>query len=156
MSEASDEIMTSDSRSSTAESFRILLANLDFMLASTAEDKAKTIFVTSSIPKEGKTFVSINLASTIALTSKKVLIIGLDIRNPKLNEYINLPAKGLTNYLARNEKNINEYIVKVDNFDNFYALPSGVIPPNPVELLSNNKINELFDELKFLYLMIAM
>lgn len=147
-SESNDKIIEVNSRSSSAEAIRMIRTNLDFILGNVSEEKCKTIFVTSSIPKEGKTFVSINLASTIALTSKKVLIIGLDIRNPKLNEYINLPAKGLTNYLARNENNINEYIVKVENFENFYALPSGVIPPNPVELLSNNKINVLFDELK--------
>ena len=147
-SESNDKIIEVNSRSSSAEAIRMIRTNLDFILGNISDEKCKTIFVTSSIPKEGKTFVSINLASTIALTSKKVLIIGLDIRNPKLNEYINLPAKGLTNYLARNENNINEYIVKVENFENFYALPSGVIPPNPVELLSNNKINVLFDELK--------
>jgi tyrosine-protein kinase Etk/Wzc len=147
-SESNDQIIEIDSRSSTAEAIRMIRTNLDFVLGNIAEDKCKTIFVTSSIPKEGKTFISINLAATIALTSKKVLVIGMDIRNPKLNNYISLPAVGLTNYLAKNDQNINDYIVKVDNYDNLYALPSGVIAPNPVELLSSTKVSELFTQLK--------
>lgn len=147
-SESNDQIIEIESRSSSAEAVRMIRTNLDFILGNIPDDKCKTIFVTSSIPKEGKTFVSINLAATIALTSKKVLIIGMDIRNPKLNDYITLPTVGLTNYLAKNDQNINDYIVKIDKYDNLYALPSGVIAPNPVELLSSSKINELFTTLK--------
>ncbi|NMH25338.1 GumC family protein [Flavobacterium solisilvae] len=147
-SESSDQIIEVASRSSSAEAVRMIRTNLDFILGNVAENQCKTIFVTSSIPKEGKTFISINLAATIALTAKKVLIIGMDIRNPKLNNYITIPTNGLTNYLAKNDQDIHDYIVKVDKFDNLYALPSGVIPPNPVELLSSNKINELFTALK--------
>jgi tyrosine-protein kinase Etk/Wzc len=147
-SESNDQIIEIESRSSSAEAVRMIRTNLDFILGNIPDDKCKTIFVTSSIPKEGKTFVSINLAATIALTSKKVLIIGMDIRNPKLNDYITLPTVGLTNYLAKSDQNINDYIVKIDKYDNLYALPSGVIAPNPVELLSSSKINELFTTLK--------
>lgn len=147
-SDSNDKIIEVNSRSSSAEAIRMIRTNLDFVLGNIPDDRCKTIFVTSSIPKEGKTFVSINLASTIALSSKKVLIIGLDIRNPKLNDYMNLPSVGLTNYLAKNDQNIHDYIVKAENFENLYVLPSGVIPPNPVELLSTNKINLLFDLLK--------
>lgn len=147
-SESNDQIIEVASRSSSAEAVRMIRTNLDFILGSVAENQCKTVFVTSSIPKEGKTFVSINLAATIALTAKKVLIIGMDIRNPKLNNYITIPTNGLTNYLAKNDQDIHDYIVKVEQFDNLYALPSGVIPPNPVELLSSPKVNELFEVLK--------
>jgi Mrp family chromosome partitioning ATPase len=75
--------MKGGSRTSSAEA-RIVKTNLEFMLSTVSEGRAKTILVTSTIPKEGKTFISVNLAATFALTGKKVLLIGMDIRNPKL------------------------------------------------------------------------
>ncbi len=143
-----ESIIVANSRSSFSEAIRMIRTNLEFMLAHVDKNKCKTIFVTSSISKEGKTFCAVNLAATIALSEKRVLIIGLDIRNPKLNNYINLPSKGLTNYLSKQDGNIIDYINKVDSIPNLHALASGVIPPNPVELLRNNKINVMFDELK--------
>ncbi len=147
-SESNEQIIQSNSRSSSAEAIRMIRTNLEFMLSHVPENQCKTIFVTSSIPKEGKTFCAINLATTIALSGKKVLIVGLDIRNPKLDNYIDLPTKGLTNFLSKNNEDINDYIVNVKGFENFYALPSGAIPPNPVELLLNDRISVMFDELK--------
>ena len=147
-SKDNEEIIKVNSRSSSAEAIRMIRTNLEFMLSHVIQNKCKTIFVTSSISKEGKTFCAVNLATTIALSGKKVLLIGLDIRNPKLDSYINLPAKGLTNYLSSQEGTINDYIVKVDAVNSLYAIASGVIPPNPVELLMNDKINTMFDALK--------
>ena len=72
----------------------------------------------------------------------------MDIRNPKIDKYVNIPEKGLTNYLAKQNEDINNYIVKLENFDNYYVLPSGVIPPNPVDLLMSPKIEDLFTSLK--------
>jgi tyrosine-protein kinase Etk/Wzc len=141
-------IIVANNRSSFSEAIRMIRTNLEFMLAHVAKNKCKTIFVTSSISKEGKTFCAINLAATIALSEKRVLIIGLDIRNPKLNNYIDLPSKGLTNYLSKQDGYIIDYIINVDSIPNLYALASGVTPPNPVELLMNDKINVMFDELK--------
>ncbi|MFZ4107278.1 polysaccharide biosynthesis tyrosine autokinase, partial [Flavobacterium sp.] len=143
-----ESIIVANSRSSFSEAIRMIRTNLEFMLAHVDKNKCKTIFVTSSISKEGKTFCAVNLAATIALSEKRVLIIGLDIRNPKLNNYIDLPSKGLTNYLSKQDGDIIDYIIKVDSIPNLHALASGVIPPNPVELLRNNKINVMFDELK--------
>jgi hypothetical protein len=112
-SENEDEIFKASSRSSSAEAIRIVRTNLDFMLGAVTDGLAKTVFVTSTLPKEGKTFVTMNLASTIAMTNKKVLLIGLDIRNPKIDRYVKLPSKGLTNYLAKNGENINDYILSI-------------------------------------------
>ena len=96
-SETPNEIVDTSSRSSTAEAMRIVRMNLDFMLNQVPEGKAKTILFTSTISGEGKTFLSVNLAGIFALSGKKVLLIGMDIRNPKLNEYIDLPSSaGLT------------------------------------------------------------
>lgn len=136
-------------RTSTAEALRIVRTNLEFLLNEVEENAAKVIFLTSTFPKEGKTFVSVNLASIIAQSDKKVLLIGMDVRNPKLDDYLIIPQKGLTNYIAdKNQTPIEKYIVSADGIENLSILPSGVIPPNPAELLMNKKVGEMFEELK--------
>ena len=142
-------IIESTSRTSTAEAIRIVRTNLEFLLTNVPEEEAKTIFLTSTYPKEGKTFISVNLATTIALSEKKVLLVGLDIRNPKLEEYLDLPTNGITNYLSsKNSKSIHDYIVKIDGFNNLNVLVAGVVPPNPAELLMSQKVEEMFVALK--------
>lgn len=150
-SESHEEMINTNSRSSSAEAIRIVRTNLEFMLTGVEGEKGKTIFVTSTIPGEGKTFISVNLAGTIALSGKKVLLVGMDIRNPKLAEYMPIRSEGVTNYLSKHDTNLSDYITKLDNFENFHVLSSGVIPPNPVELLMNDKINKMFAELKETY-----
>lgn len=145
---SANELITTTSRSSAAEALRIAKTNLEFMLNHVPDGQAKTIFLTSTFPKEGKTFITANIAATIALSGKKVLLIGMDIRNPRLDDYITIPSKGLTNYLSSKEDNINDYIIKHNGFEEFYVLPSGVIPPNPAELLMSKKVDTLFDQLK--------
>lgn len=151
-SDTPNEIMRSESRSSSAEALRIISTNLEFMLSNVPVGQAKTIFLTSTFAKEGKTFVSVNLAATFALTGKKVLLMSMDIRNPKLNEYISLPDdRGITNYLSSNDFKIEDLILKQEGFKNFDILPSGVIPPNPAELLMGEKVENLFKSLKLQY-----
>ncbi|MBP8155781.1 MAG: polysaccharide biosynthesis tyrosine autokinase [Leadbetterella sp.] len=148
-SSSPDKLIDATSRSRTAEALRIVQTNLDFMLNQVAEGSAKTIFLTSTIPGEGKTFLAVNLAGTIALTGKKVLLLGMDIRDPKLKEYLQLPnSKGLTDYLSSNKVSISDCIFKSKDFENLSILPAGIIPPNPTELLMNKKVGELFDQLK--------
>ena len=145
-------ILNTSSRSSTAEALRIIRTNLEFILSDVVNNKAKTIFVTSTYPKEGKTFIALNLASTIALSEKRVLLVGLDIRNPKLQEYLTLPEKGITNFLTNKENHsIEKYIVKAKEVSNLDVLTAGVIPPNPAELLMSNRLGNMFGELKSLY-----
>ena len=147
-----NEVMKSESRSSSAEALRIISTNLQFMLAKVPEGQAKTIFLTSTFPKEGKTFVSVNLAATFALTGKKVLMMSMDIRNPKLEEYVSLPDdRGITNYLSSKELKIEDLILRQEGFKNFDIFPSGVIPPNPAELLMGEKVEDLFKYLKMKY-----
>jgi capsular exopolysaccharide synthesis family protein len=151
-SDAPNEIMKSESRSSSAEALRIISTNLQFMLSNVTEGQARTIFLTSTFPKEGKTFVSLNLAATFALTGKKVLLLSMDIRNPKLEEYIILPDdRGVTNYLSSKDLKIEDLILKQDGFKNFDILPPGIIPPNPAELLMGDKVENLFKTLKLQY-----
>lgn len=148
-SETPNEIVDTTSRSSTAEAMRIVRMNLDFMLNQVPEGQAKTILFTSTLSGEGKTFLSVNLAGIFALSGKKVLLVGLDIRNPKLNEYMDLPSSaGLTNYLSSTNVKIEDYIVKHKGFEQLYVLPPGSIPPNPTELLMNKKVDELFAQFK--------
>ncbi len=150
-SDSPTEIIRSESRTSTAEALRIIRTNLEFMLAKVSDGRAKTIFLTSTFPKEGKTFVSVNLAATFALSGKKVLLIGMDIRNPRLDEYLSIPDRGVTNYLSSKTLVLEDLIVKYDGFEDFHILPAGVIPPNPAELLMNKKVDGLFETLKNQY-----
>lgn len=147
-SETPNQIIQSESRTSSAEALRIIRTNLEFMLSKVPEGIAKTIFLTSTFPKEGKTFVSVNLAATFALSGKKVLLIGMDIRNPRLDEYVSIPERGFTNYLSSNTLKIEDLIIKYAGYEHFHILPAGVIPPNPAEILMNKKVDALFESLK--------
>jgi tyrosine-protein kinase Etk/Wzc len=150
-SDTPSEIIKSESRTSSAEALRIIRTNLEFMLSKVPTGVAKTIFVTSTFPKEGKTFVSVNLAATFALSGKKVLLVGMDIRDPKLEEYLTLPNRGLTNYLSSKDLVLEDLIVKHDGYEEFHILPAGIIPPNPAELLMNKKVDVLFKNIKTQY-----
>lgn len=141
-------LIQKNSRTSAAEAIRIVRTNIEFLLKDVVNESAKTIFLTSTFPKEGKTFISCNLAATLAHANKKVLLIGLDIRNPKLNEYMTIPENGLTNFLSQNENTVEEYIIKLEGFNNFYVLPSGIVPPNPAEMLMDSKLDDLFKKFK--------
>jgi len=134
-----------------AEAFRILITNMNFMLPK--EKKGKIVFVTSTVKGEGKTFASVNLALTLANPKKKVIIIGSDIRNPQLQRYN--PARkgltGLTEYLYSDNTKLED-IVHVSSFNpHLDVIYSGMIPPNPTELLSNGRYEILLDELKGKY-----
>ncbi|MDV7697283.1 polysaccharide biosynthesis tyrosine autokinase [Chryseobacterium soli] len=135
-----------------AEAFRILITNMNFMLPKDNK-KGKVVFVTSTVKGEGKTFASVNLALTLANPKKKTIIIGSDIRNPQLQRY-NTARKGLaglTEYLYSDQANLDE-IIHVSSFNpNLDVIYSGMIPPNPTELLSNGKYEILLDQLKLKY-----
>lgn len=144
-------VVRKNTNSSVSEAFRLLRTNIQFLMGGETK-QLKTIFVTSSIAKEGKSFVAINLASSYALNEKNVLLIGLDLRIPKIMKYMGLNAeKGVSNYLIEREKAITEYIIPKNDRINFDILAPGDIPPNPAELLSNPRIGEMFAELQKKY-----
>ncbi|WP_419487232.1 GumC family protein [Chryseobacterium bernardetii] len=146
----SDIVQVND-LSPMAEAFRILITNMNFLLPK--KDKGKVVFVTSSVKGEGKTFVSVNLALTLATPKKKVIIIGSDIRNPQLQRY-NTSRRGLTGlteYLYSDQTKLED-IIHVTSFNpHCDVIYSGMIPPNPTELLSNGRYEELLDNLRAKY-----
>ena len=138
-------VITKDGRSSTAEAFRLLRTNLDFMLTATNKKKGKTIFLTSTVSGEGKSFVSINLACTLALSGKKVALLGMDLRAPKITEYISVyNGKGITNYIMDDSLGLEDLKINLPKHQGLDIYPSGIIPPNPAELLMHPRVDELF------------
>ena len=130
-----------------AEAFRIIRSNIDFMLKDVTET-SKKLFVTSTKAQEGKSHTTTNLASSISFSNKSVLLIEMDIRMPKILDYLELkdkPKIGLTDYIADKSIKPDEIIVKYK--DNAYLdiIPSGSIPPNPSELLMSERVEELFN-----------
>ncbi len=142
------ELVEVNDLSPMAEAFRIIITNMNFLLPK--KEKGKTVFVSSSVKGEGKTFVSVNLALTLASGKNRVLIIGSDVRNPQLQRY-NPSRKGLaglTEYLHDDQTTLQD-IIHVSSFNsNCDVIYSGSIPPNPTELLSNGRYEQLIEEVK--------
>ena len=129
-----------------SETFRNIRTNLQFML----ENDKKVILVTSTVSGEGKSFISANLAISLSLLGKKVVIVGLDIRKPGLNKVFNISKReqGITQYLANPEKNLMDLVQLSDVSKNLYILPGGTVPPNPTELLARDGLDKAIETLK--------
>jgi len=131
------------------ELFRTLRNNIQFILD---EPDKKIVLVTSTVPGEGKTFVSINTAVSFALSEKKILLIGMDIRNPKLAVDMDFSkGAGLTSYLSGSESDWKQLVTTINEFPNLDVLQAGAIPPNPNELLMKPALKHLLDEAKEVY-----
>ena len=128
-----------------SETFRNVRTNLQFIL----ENGQKVILVTSTVSGEGKSFISSNLAISLSLLGKRVVIVGLDIRKPGLNKVFNIPRKeqGITQYLSNPEKNLMDFVQPSD-VKNLYILPGGTVPPNPTELLARDGLDKAIEILK--------
>ncbi|MEE3037935.1 MAG: polysaccharide biosynthesis tyrosine autokinase [Bacteroidota bacterium] len=142
-----DLINVNNPKSSIAESFRSIRTNIQYLAS---DKKEKVICLTSSVSGEGKTFVSMNLASIISLTGEKTLLIGADLRKPKISDSFKLKnTVGLSSYLSN--QNTKEEIIKQTNNEHLDIILSGPIPPNPSELLNLQKMKNLLEELKSQY-----
>lgn len=140
-SDAKELIVFENPKSNIAESFRDLRTNLEFMLSGT---QAKVISIHSTNPSEGKTFNTTNLATILAMNDNKVLIIGADMRKPKLHKI----------FKVENDHGLSTCLIGLDTFEqvifptqieNLYLLPSGPIPPNPAEILSKPAMKNLIE-----------
>ena len=129
-----------------SETFRNVRTNLQFML----ENGKNVILVTSTISGEGKSFLSANLAISLSLLGKKVVIVGLDIRKPGLNKVFNIPKKehGITQYLTNTTANLMDFVQPSDINKNLFILPGGTVPPNPTELLARGGLEKAIETLK--------
>lgn len=137
------------SRSAINEMFRLLRANLSFM---SPDEGKQTYMVTSSISGEGKTFVALNLAIALALSQKKVIVLGMDLRKPKLGPILGATSTdvGISNYLI-GQSSLSEVVRSYEGTPSLHYISSGMIPPNPTELLGSNRMAQLFAELKQQY-----
>ncbi|WP_313581515.1 polysaccharide biosynthesis tyrosine autokinase [Chishuiella sp.] len=145
--QSTQSLVEFNDQSIVSESFRLLRTNINFLLK--GDKEAKVICVTSTISGEGKSFISINLAQVLSMSGKSVLLIGGDIRKPKVLEYLGIKdeyinREGISEYLASTDLNVNEIIIQPKNYS-FDVIRSGKVPPNPAELLMNGRFKNIIE-----------
>lgn len=128
------------------EAYRVVRTNLNFMLDDAV--KCPVILVTSFNPGSGKSFITVNLAMSLAIRGKKVLVIDGDMRRNSSSSFIGNPENGFAQCLLGKVKNVNDVIIKGKLQENFDILPGGKTPPNPTELLENGRLATLIDQLR--------
>ena len=131
------------------EAFRVLRTNLDFMTGN--DCRLNVIVLTSFNPGSGKTFLTMNIAASLAIKGKKILVTYGDPRHSSASTYVNSPQKGLSDYLGNRIDDRNALIVADKKYKNLYILPVGTIPPNPTELLEDGKLGEWMSDLRNQY-----
>ncbi len=142
-------VVTSDDTSSATELFRLMRSNLLFILN---DPRDKVVLLTSTSSGEGKSYISINLAASLALLNKRVLLVGMDIRNPRLAQYLDInPEFGLTQYLSSSSVELDQIIYHLPEVEGLDIISAGPIPPNPAELLASTKVDEMFKKLRPMY-----
>jgi capsular exopolysaccharide synthesis family protein len=139
-------IIENNDNSSASEAFRILRTNINFLLKNTSE--SKSVFITSTTSGEGKSFVSTNFAQILTMSGKSVLLIGADIRSPKVLDYLGITSEynhryGVTEYLSSKDVSMDDIIIKKPANYKFDVIYSGQIAPNPSELLMNGRFDEI-------------
>ena len=142
----SELIVEKKPKSTISEDIRTIRTNLEFSLV----DDAKTIMITSSVPGEGKSFISSNLAAAFAQNNKKVLLIDCDMRLGRTHKIFEISnKKGLSNLILKldDDTAYEEYIQKTD-VKNLFVIPRGMVPPNPSELLSSKRFVKIIKDLK--------
>ncbi len=149
---AEPDVVIKHPKSVIAETFRRVRTRLEFL---TGDISCPIISVTSSMPGEGKTFCALNIASVYAISGKKTILLGFDLRRPGLNKILDLHQEcGISNYLI-GQCTLNE-IVKNPLHENLFVIPSGDIPPNPSELISSEKTKLFLEQLRKQYDMIII
>lgn len=142
-------VVKEGSRDVVNEAFRVLRTNLEFV--SGENGMGQVILMTSFNPGSGKTFLTVNIASSLAIKGKKVLVIDGDLRRGSTSVYVGSPHHGLSNYLAGKVQRIEDVIVPASETVRFDVLPVGTIPPNPTELLSGERLQALLADFRTHY-----
>ncbi len=141
-------VVKKGTRSAIAEMFRLLRTNLNYL---NVKQEKQVLVITSSVSGEGKSFIGLNLAMTIALSNKKVILLGMDMRKPKMYQYLGVENNvGISNYLVQQAELEDVVRVFPDNKNLFY-ITSGALPPNPAELILSDRMEELMTRLKAEY-----
>ncbi len=138
-------LVKTGSRDTINEAFRVLRTNIEFMMKN---KDANVAAVTSFNPGSGKSFISMNLAVSLAIKGRKVLVVDCDLRHASLSTYVDSPHKGISNYLSGQTDDIDSLICAVSGYDNLFVLPVGVIPPNPTELVADERFKQIIAKLK--------
>lgn len=132
-------------KSIVAEQFRMVRTNLEFAIV---DKDLKSLLVTSLAPSAGKSTISANLAATFAAQGKKVLLVDTDMRKPTIHKIFKLRnTEGLSTLITTKEASVFDYVEKVE-FENIYILTSGATPPNPAELISSKRMEQLIEEME--------
>lgn len=134
-------------RNAINEAFRVLRTNFNFM----AGHDSELVLFTSFYPNSGKTFVSANLAMSLALMGKRILMVDMDLRKAELSKNLCDMRKGVTSLLNGDKETLKDCIIKGKIHENIDMLPSGVIPPNPAELLQGERMEQLMADLRGKY-----
>ena len=143
--ESVETVVQQGRRDAINEAFRIVRGNIDFMVGK--GEACNVIMMTSYNPGSGKSFISYNLAISFALKGKRVLVIDGDLRHGSISQFVNMPPKGLSNYLTGSGDDWKQFVVRAGSGDgSFDVLPIGHRPPNPSELLDNDRIGDLLNE----------
>ena len=142
-------VVKEGSRDIINEAFRVLRTNLEFMAAK--ERKSNVIVVTSFNPGSGKSFLTMNIAVSLAIKGKRVLVIDGDLRRGSASSYIDSPDKGLSDYLGGRIDSLNEIIVPYPKHKSMDILPVGTIPPNPTELLFDERLKQVIGTVREQY-----
>lgn len=138
-------VITKTERSAVSEMFRFLRTNLNYL---NIKNEKQVILITSSVTGEGKSVIAINLGLTIAMSHKKVVVLGMDLRMPKLASYLEVSdGPGVTTYLT-GQCTLDDIIMPYQDHDHFHYINSGPVPPNPAELIMSDRMSELIEALK--------
>ena len=139
-------VVGAGNRNVVNEAYRVVRTNLNFMLDE--DNKCPVVMVTSFNPGSGKSFVTVNLAMSLAIRGKKVLVIDGDMRRNSSSSYVGNPDTGFAQYLSGKVKNVEDIIVRGRLQENLDFLPGGKTPPNPTELLENGRLEGLIEKLR--------
>lgn len=137
-------VVVNNPKSTISEQFRTIRTNLQFSMV---DSELKTMSVTSSGPKSGKSVLSANLAATFAQEDQRVLIVDTDLRKPTLHKIFNVKNfRGLSTLITDNIP--LQDIIQPTEVDNLYIITSGPVPPNPSELLRSKRMNQIINAVK--------